>query len=413
MKSIVILGDGMSDRPQVQLGGRTPLQATPTPHMDVVARRGRLGTFATIPQGMPLGSAVANLSVFGYDPRRTFQGRGVLEAASLGVELNPGDVAMRVNLLALNEGGTIRNHHAGHISSEESAPLIETLQAKLGGVENHPERPVTFHMGISYRHVLVFRGGWASAAFSSAPPHDHVGESVADLMWTANSSEPEAVAAQERLRELFAQSRALLAEHPVNVARRARGVDEAMVIWPWSPGGKPSMNTLDELFGISGAVISAVDLVRGLGRLAGCEVIQVEGATGLWDTNYEGKVAAALDALQEKDFVYLHLEATDEASHAQDLDLKMKCIEYLDGRVVGPVLAGLRERGIEAVVSILPDHPTFVSDLGKHGDDPVPVCIWDPRCPADEQTTYDEVACAAGGLGNLAGNEFIRMALGR
>lgn len=412
MKSIVILGDGMSDRPQERLGGRTPLQATPTPHMDEVARRGRLGTFETIPKGMPLGSAVANLSVFGYDPRKTFQGRGVLEAASLGVELNPGDVAMRVNLLALNDDATIKNHHAGHISSAESAQLIEMLHEELGGEENDAARPVSFHLGISYRHVLVFRGGWASAAFSSAPPHDHLNEKAADLLWTAKDTSPGAVAAQERLRELFARSRELLADHPVNLARRERGLDEAMAIWPWSPGFKPSMQTFDELFGISGAVISAVDLVRGLGRLAGCEVIHVEGATGLWDTNYEGKVAAALDALETKDFVYLHLEATDEASHAQDLDLKMKCIEYLDGRVVGPVLAGLKERGIEAVVSILPDHPTFVSDLGKHGDDPVPVCIWDPRCPADEQTAYDEVACAAGGLGRLQGSEFIRMALG-
>jgi 2,3-bisphosphoglycerate-independent phosphoglycerate mutase len=413
MKSIVILGDGMSDRPQERLGGKTPLEATPTPHMDEVARRGRLGTFDTIPEGMPLGSAVANLSVFGYDPRETFQGRGVLEAASLGVELNPGDVAMRVNLLALNDDQTIKNHHAGHISTEESAQLIEMLQRELGGPENDAERPASFHVGISYRHVLVFRGGWASKAFSSAPPHDHVNEKTEDLLWTAKDDSPEALAAQERLRELFVRSRELLANHPVNIARREKGEDQAMAIWPWSPGLKPSMPTYKELYGIDGAVISAVDLVRGLGRLAGHEVILVEGATGLWDTNYEGKVAAALDALERVDFVYLHLEATDEASHAMDLDLKMKCIEYLDGRVVGPVLKGLEERGIEAVVSILPDHPTFVSDLGKHGNDPVPVCIWDPRHEPDAQQTYSEVTCAEGSLGQLKNDEFIKLALGR
>lgn len=409
MKSIVILGDGMSDRGQPTLDGRTPLQAARTPAIDEVAHRGRTGVFSTIPAGMPLGSAVANLSVFGYDPRTAFEGRGVLEAASLGVELEPGDVAMRVNLLSLNPDGTIRNHHGGHVSSAESAELIGMLQRELGG---GGEEPVEFNMGISYRHVLVLRGGWGSKAFVSHPPHDHVGENAASLLWTAADASEAAARTAARLIGLYERSRKLLADHPVNVRRREAGKDACDVIWPWSPGLKPTMRTFPDLYGIRGSVISAVDLVKGLGRLAGLEVIQVEGATGLWDTNYEGKVAAALDALERDDFVYLHLEAPDEASHAQDLDLKIRCIEQLNDRVVAQVLAGMERRGIEAIVSVLPDHPTFVSDLGKHGDDPVPVAIWDPRRPADGVERYDELSVREGALGHLTGDGFIRLALG-
>ncbi len=407
MKSIVILGDGMSDKPQARLGGKTPLQAAKTPAMDRVARMGRTGTFSTVPEGMPLGSAVANLSVFGYDPRATFQGRGVLEAASLGVELEPGDVAMRVNLLTLNDDDTIKNHHSGHISSEESAELIDMLNTELGG----GDQPVVFHHGISYRHVMVLKG-WGSSAFKSAPPHDHVNEAATDLLWSPKDDSDAAAATTARLVELYERSRELLPAHPVNVKRRDKGEDMAMAIWPWSPGVRPSMGTFEDLFGKTGAVISAVDLVRGLGRLAGLDVIKVPGATGLWDTNYEGKVEAALDALEQVDFVYLHLEATDEASHAQDLDLKIKCIEYLDQRVVAPVLDGLKKRGLEAVVSVLPDHPTFVSDLGKHGNDPVPVAIWDPRLEADATEVYDEPSVKSGSLGHMVDNEFIKSALG-
>ncbi len=407
MKSIVILGDGMSDKPQAQRDGLTPLAAARTPFMDRVAREGRCGVFATVPQGMPLGSAVANLSVFGYDPRATFQGRGVLEAASLGVELEPGDVAMRVNLLTLNPDDTVKNHHGGHVDSEESKQLIDRLNAELGG----GERPVVFHHGVSYRHVMVLKG-WGSAAFKSAPPHDHVGEPARELYWSPKDDSPEAAETAARLVELHERSREILSAHPVNVARRERGEDTAMALWPWSPGVKPSMGTFRDLFDRSGAVISAVDLVRGLGRLAGLEVIKVPGATGLWDTNYEGKVEAALDALARVDFVYLHVEAPDEASHAQDLDLKIRCIEDLDARVVGPVLDGLEARGIEAVVSVLPDHPTFVSDKGKHGDDPVPVAVRDPRLEPDGVEAYDETSVAVGGLGVMERDAFIRTALG-
>ncbi len=407
MKSIIILGDGMSDKPQEKLGGKTPLMAAKTPYIDEVTKRGQMGTFDTIPEGMPLGSAVANLSVFGYDPRVTFQGRGVLEAASLGVELEDGDVAMRVNLLTLNDDDTLKNHHGGHISSAESAQLITALQNEFG---NKGDMPVEFHMGISYRHVLVFKGGWASANFSSFPPHDHLNEKVSDLMWTALDDTANTTAT--RLVELFNQTRDFLRNHPVNVARKADGKDMAEAIWPWSPGVRPSMQTMNELFGITGSVISAVDLVRGLGTLAGLNIIKVDGATGLWDTNYEGKVEAALDALETDDFVYLHLEATDEASHAQDLDLKIQCIEYLDQRVVKPVLEGLENRGIEAIVTILPDHPTFVSDLGKHGNDAVPVAIWDPRKEADPTTQYNEETALTGKLGHMINDEFIKTALG-
>lgn len=406
MKSLIILGDGMSDHPVAALKGKTPLQVAYKPYIDRIAREGVTGRFKSIPDGQPNGSAVANLSVLGYDPVQTFSGRGTLEAASIGVDLAPHDVAMRCNLLCINPDGTIKNHSAGHISTEESHQLIRDLQRELGG---QGDQPANFHAGVSFRHLLVLTGGWASADFACAPPHDHVGEAEEDLLPRALS--PEAEATAERIVQIHRLAREILSDHPVNRARLERGEDPANAMWVWSPGKRPTMQTFEQLYGKTGAVISAVDLVQGLGIYAGLEKIVVPGATGLHDTNYEGKAAAALDALERHDFVYVHVEATDEAGHARDLDLKIRCIEYLDHRLTRPILEGIEARGLEVTLAVLPDHPTPV-ETGAHASDPVPCAIWRPGAAPDGVWVYDEDAVTEGALGLLEGDQFIRRVLG-
>jgi 2,3-bisphosphoglycerate-independent phosphoglycerate mutase len=406
MKSLVILGDGMSDHPVAALDGKTPLQVARKPHIDRIAREGVTGLFATIPPGQPNGSAVANLSVLGYDPAVCFSGRGTLEAASIGVDLAPDDVAMRCNLLCIDQDGRIKNHSAGHIPTDQAHQLIADLQAELG---DHGDRPARFHAGVSFRNLLVLTGGWASADFECAPPHDHVGEREIDLMPQARSAEARATV--DRLHDVHQAARRILSDHPVNRDRIARGEDPANAMWVWSPGKRPSMPTFAELYGKTGAVISAVDLIQGLGIYAGLEKIVVPGATGLHDTNYEGKAAAALEALERHDFVYVHVEATDEAGHERNLELKIRCIEYLDERLTRPILEGIAERGLEVTVAVLPDHPTPV-ETGAHASDPVPVAIWTPGATPDDVVTYDEDAVTRGSLGTLAGDRFIRQVLG-
>ncbi len=417
MKSIIIIGDGMSDLPVAKLGGKTPLMVAHKPHIDRVAREGRMGRLRTIGETGPADSAVANLAVLGYDASASSQGRAVLEAASMGVEIADGDVALRCNLACVEgpvDDRRIKNHSAGHISTEEAAELIQALDAELGG--GRGPMPVRFHAGVSYRHLMVLPGGWASSAVECAPPHDHVGERVADLLPKTREVKGEdpvrAALTAKRLVELYRRAVPILENHPVNKERRAAGKDEANVIWTWSPGRRPTMKTLRELYGVRGAVISAVDLVMGLGVYAGMDLIRVPGATGLHDTNYEGKAEAGLDALADHDFVYLHVEATDEAAHARDLDLKIKCIEYLDQRLVRLILTGLESRGIEATVAILPDHPTPV-ESGQHGRDPVPVAIRRPGETPDATERYDEEQAARGALGLMVGDEFMRRVVGK
>jgi 2,3-bisphosphoglycerate-independent phosphoglycerate mutase len=351
---------------------------------------------------MPNGSDVANLSVLGYDPRKCLQGRGVLEAASMGIDLEPTDVAMRCNLLTLNADGTLKNHSAGHISNEEAAILIRDLDAELGAAKG--DQPLVFHPGVSYRHLLVMKGGWADPAVDCAPPHDHIGEPESALLPKARTAAAESTAS--RLLELHARAKSFLAQHPVNLARIAAGKDPANAIWNWSPGRRPQMEPLTTRFGITGGVISAVDLIHGIGRYAGLDRIHVDGATGLSDTNYEGKAQAALLCLETRDFVFVHVEATDEASHSRDLDLKLKCIEYLDARIVAPILEGIEARGWKATVAVLPDHPTEV-ETGNHASDPVPFALWRPGIQADASTSYDEAQALASGL-LLKEDEFIK-----
>lgn len=406
MKSVIVIGDGMSDRPVEQLGGRTPLQAARKPHIDRIAREGRMGLLRTVGETGPADSAVANLAVLGYDPATSSQGRAVLEAASMGVELRPDDVAVRCNLVSLEgplDDRRIRNHSAGHISNAEAAQLIRALDAELGAGQG--PHPVHFFPGVSYRHLLVLRGGWASPAVECAPPHDNVGGRVADLL--PRALDRGAALTARRLNELYERALPILASHPVNAARRAAGKDEANAIWTWSPGRRQPLESLAARYGVRGAVISAVDLIMGLGVCVGMDLVRVPGATGLADTNYEGKAQACLDALADHDLVYVHVEATDEAGHARDLDLKIRCIEYLDRRLVRPILEGLESRGIRAAIAVLPDHPTPVA-TGQHGRDPVPVAILRPGDPPDATERYDEEQASRGALGMMTGSQFMR-----
>jgi 2,3-bisphosphoglycerate-independent phosphoglycerate mutase len=401
MKTIIIIGDGMADYPVPELDGRTPLMVAEKPAMDRIAKEGRTGLFRTIEEDMPTGSAVANLSVLGYDPRTTFHGRGVLEAASLGVELSPTDLASRINLICV-EGGKIRSHSAGHISNAEARQLIADLSAHFSDLN------IKLTPGLSYRHVLVVPGG--DPRLECAPPHDHVGEQVQDLL--VKPLNPQAQPTADLLNRLILESQELLKDHPINQQRVAAGKQPANSLWPWSPGVKPQMKTFQERFGVTGAVITAVDLIKGLGVYAGLDVIEVEGATGLYDTNYEGKADACLQTLEDHDFVYVHVEAADEAGHEQDLELKIQCIEDLDRRLIQRVLDGLEERGVEATIAVLPDHPTPIAN-GKHVRDPVPVAIRDPRKPPDQAERFDEESVKVGSLGQMKGTEFIETALGK
>ena len=361
MKYIVLLGDGMSDEKMPQLGDKTPLQAAKTPHMDYMAKRGRLGLAKTVPAGLPPGSDVANLSVFGYDPRSCYTGRSPLEAASMGVELGSDDVAFRINLVTLNPRGTtliMQDYSAGHISTDESRELVEDLQRQLGSDEFH------FYPGVGYRHLLVWRNGCDK--LTATPPHDITGKSILDYLPKGEGA--------DKLIALMTSSQMVLKRHPVNIKRLEEGKSPANSIWLWGHGRSPRMETFQKRFGLSGSVISAVDLIRGIGIYAGLDIIKVPGATGYIDTNYSGKAEAALAALQNHDYVYLHVEAPDEAGHGGNLEHKMKAIEDFDALVVGPILEGIRQFG-EYRILCTPDHPTPLR-LMTHTSDPVPFVLY-------------------------------------
>lgn len=397
MKHIIILGDGMADEPIASLGGLTPLQYAQTPYMDELARQGVTGRMKTVADGFHPGSEVANMAVLGYDLPTVYEGRGVLEAASIGVELQPGDMAMRCNLICV-EGEILKNHSAGHITTEESDELIQYLNEQLGSDRVH------FYTGVSYRHLLVIKGGDKRVA--CMPPHDVPLQPFRPLLVKAEV--PEAQATADLLNELILRSQELLKTHPVNLRRQAEGKDMANSIWPWSPGYRPAMRTLKEMYGFErGAVISAVDLIRGIGVYAGLKVLHVEGATGLYDTNYEGKAQAALEALKENDFVYLHIEASDEAGHEGDVALKIKTIENLDRRAVGPIYEAVKQWDEPVAIAVLPDHPTPCA-VRTHTNQPVPFLIWKPGATPDAVTRFDEFAVAEGKYGVLEKDQFIK-----
>ncbi len=397
MKHLIILGDGMADEPLKEYNNKTPLQMAVKPHIDQMARNGQTGRLITVPETMHPGSEIANMAVLGYDVEKVFDGRGVLEAASMGVELQPGDLALRCNLLTI-ENGILKNHSAGHISTEEASELIRFLNEQLG---NHQ---IKFYPGVSYRHLLVIKDG--NKELNCTPPHDVPGTPFKKVLTEAKSVN--AFETARLLNRLISESQKVLENHPVNLKRKDAGKEPANSIWPWSPGHKPAMPTLYEMFGVKkSAVISAVDLVQGIGVYAGMEVIKVEGATGLYDTNYEGKAQAAVNALKYNDLVYLHIEASDEAGHEGNVELKTKTIEYLDQRVVRYILEKTKNADEPVTIAILPDHPTPCA-LKTHTREPVPFLIYKPGIVPDQVNIYDEFSVQNGSFGLLKGDEFIR-----
>jgi len=402
MKHIIILGDGMADEPIESLGGKTPLQVAATPAMDKLAALGRQGILTTVPTGFHPGSEIANLSVLGYDVPEVFEGRGSLEAASMDIPIEDGEMVMRCNLICVTPDGLIKNHSAGHITTEEATELIDFLNRELGN------DAIRFFPGVSYRHLLKIRGGDKHVACT--PPHDVPGTPFRDVLVKADIPEAEATAAQ--LNGLILRSQELLASHPVNLRRQQLGKDPANSIWPWSAGYRPSMQTMSELYGIrKGVVISAVDLIRGIGVYAGLRPIIVDGATGLYDTNYEGKAQAAIDALNDGcDFVFLHVEASDEAGHEGDTELKIRTIEYLDSRIIAPVMKATQTMAEPIAIAVLPDHPTPCR-MRTHTANPVPFMIYRPGDTPDGLTAYNETTAPHGAYGSLSGSQFIEALL--
>lgn len=399
MKHLIILGDGMADWAVPSLGNKTLLQYADTPYMDRLAKMGKTGMLKTVADGFHPGSEVANMSVMGYDLPTVYEGRGVLEAASIGVDLQPDDMAMRCNLVCV-EGELLKNHSAGHISTEEADVLIKYLEEKLGNDKVH------FYTGVQYRHLLVIKGGDKHVA--CVPPHDVPLKPFRPNLVKALRPEAEETAAL--LNDLIMKSQELLANHPLNLKRVAEGKDSANSIWPWSPGYRPKMEPLSDKYPSikKGSVITAVDLIRGIGHYAGLRCIDVEGATGLYNTNYEGKAQAAIEALKTDDFVYLHIEASDEAGHEGDVPLKLKTIEYLDRRAVGPIYEAVKDWDEPVAIAVLPDHPT-PCELRTHTAEPIPFLIYYPGIEPDNVSTYDEVACQKGEYGLLDKDEFMNL----
>lgn len=398
MKHIIILGDGMADWHVPALGDKTLLQYADIPNMDKLARLGRNGLLKTVPDGFHPGSEVANSAILGFDQHKVYEGRGPLEAASIGVELSDDDLAMRCNLICI-EDGKIKNHSCGRLETEEADVLIRFLQSQLGNERIH------FYTGVQYRHLLVIKGG--NKHISCVPPHDVPGTPFRDCLIKADV--PEAQETADLLNDLILKSQKLLASHPFNLQRVEEGKDPANSIWPWGGGYRPQMIPLTVTFPQikSGAVITAVDLIRGIGRYAGLQVIDVEGATGLYDTNYEGKAQAAIDALKTKDFVYLHVEASDEAGHDGNVELKLKTIENLDHRIVGPIMEAVKDWDEPVAIAVLPDHPTPCAHR-THTSEPIPFAIYYPGIEADSVQTFDEDAAKEGSYGVLHDDGFIR-----
>lgn len=385
----ILIPDGLADLPLEQLGGVTPMVYANTPNMDALARRGRVGLTHNVPPSMEPGSDVAIMSIMGYDPMTCYTGRGPLEALSMGVDIGPGELAFRLNLININ-GGNLIDYSAGHITTEESEELIRALQESLSSPA------VQFHHGVSFRNVMILKG--ESDGLRTFAPHDHMDEPWEKYL-------PAGGPCQGALRELITRSREVLENHPVNKKRMSAGKRPANMMWPWSGGALPNMPPLEQKIALRGAAISAVDLVQGLGKAAGMEVIKVPGATGMPDTNYEGKAQAAIRALEEFGIVFVHVEATDETGHMGDVELKVKSAEYFDSRIVEPIMAALESAGDYRVL-VTPDHPTPIS-IRTHTKDPVPFIAAGNITVSGGTDSYSEIAATATGLVVKHGHELL------
>ncbi|MEA4861910.1 MAG: cofactor-independent phosphoglycerate mutase [Victivallaceae bacterium] len=395
-KAIIFLPDGMADLPLASLDGKTPLEAVDTPSMDSIARNGANGTFLTLPEGLPTSSDVANMSVLGFYPEKNYPGRGPIEAVSQGIELGPDDVAWRCNLVRVSPEGKLLDYSAGHIENTVSSQIMRLLQ------ENFGSDKVSFHPGVSYRNLMVLHGREFSDKVSYEKPDSSQGEMVVDLLWKPLDASPEARHTADFVVDLFERTAKFLKTCPVK--------SEATHIWPWSPGYLPKMASFQERYaGKTGAIISAVDVIQGIGKCAGMDIYKVEGATGFIDTNYAGKVAAALKALETHDLVYLHVEAIDECSHLGDLRLKMRAIRDFDQKIVAPVLEAIA--GQDVNIALLPDHPVPI-ELRKHTTTPVPLAIMGKAFEPDAIQAFSEKLAPQGSLGHLAGDQLVRKLLG-
>ena len=381
MKYIVVLGDGMADEPIAELGGKTPMEAACTPVMDELAGKGSLGTVQNVPQGMAPGSDVANLSVLGYDPAENYSGRSPLEALSVGVAMEDNDVIFRSNIVTLTddepyEEKTILDHSSGEISTADADVLMETIREKFNS------DTFQFYTGTSYRHILVWKNGRVAKL---EPPHDHLGSVIGPFL-------PQ----EEVLRNMMKESFPILNDHPLNRERAAAGKNKANSLWFWGAGTKPRVQNFREKTGLKGAMISAVDLLKGIAVGAGMQVCQVEGATGSIDTNFEGKAQAAIDALLKDgcDFAYIHVEAPDEMGHQGKVQEKVKSIEYLDSRLIAPVKKAMEEAGEDFRMLILPDHPTPIR-IRTHTGDPVPYLLYDSTRQRKKQERFTEETARA------------------
>lgn len=393
-KTIVFLIDGLADEPMPELGGKTPLEYVAKPCIDRIAATGTSGSLLTLPAGFPTSSDAANLSVLGYDLATCYTGRGALEALSQGMILAPTDVAFRCNLITA-DGDTLVDYSGGHPSLEAGAQLFRDLAAKF----NTPQ--ATFHAGVSYRGLLILHGAQFTDHVDYEKPDDHPGGHMPKLLPSAAPGVAGSEATAALLRDLMARTRPFLEAHPYNQGR----AEKANAIWPWSPGKRPAMPSLLEKYGVRGAMISAVDVIFGIGAAAGMTLIHVPGATGWIDTNYEGKADAAVKALETHDFVYLHLEAGDECGHLGQAELKLKVIHDIETRVVQRVMTALAGQPVS--YAVLPDHPVPLA-LRKHTRTPVPVAMCGPHLRPDGLTSYGETVSPTGRLGAMKGDEFMR-----
>ncbi len=398
-KAIIFLPDGMADDPLPELNGKTPLEYAKTPAMDSIAARGASGTFRTLPDGLPTSSDVANMSVLGFQPEKNYPGRGPIEAASQGIELAPDDVAWRCNLVYVSDDDVLRDYSAGHLDDADSAVLMAALKAEFDSED------VTFHHGVSYRNLLVLHGKKFSDKVDYQKPDSSQDIPVDQLRLKPLDDSVQAAYTVKFLEDLSAKAAKFLAAHPLNAGRK----NPANWIWPWSPGYRPKMQMFSERYaGRKGAVISAVDVIKGLGKCTGMQVIDVPGATGFLDTNYSGKVAAAIKAVEENDLVYVHLEAIDECSHLGDLQLKLRAIEEFDAKIVAPIMEALKDK--ECNFAVLPDHPVPIK-LRKHTTTPVPLAICGPAVTPDNVMSFSETLAPTGSLGLLEKEELVRKVL--
>ena len=386
MKYIVVCGDGMADYPIEERGNKTVLELSNIPNMNMIAKEGVMGELKTVPEGFEAGSDVANLSILGYDPKKYYTGRGPLEAYSIGVDLNEGDIAFRCNIIT-EENGLIKDYSSGHITTAESTELIKKISESFNVGKFYP--------GVSYRHLFVYNG---ENSFVCTPPHDVVGQKVSDNLIKGKNA--------DILNKMILESKKILMDHPVNKKRISEGKNPGNMIWFWGQGKKVYMEPFSEKFGMKGGVISAVDLIKGIGYGAKMDVINVPGATGFIDTNYEGKADYAIKALEKNDFIYIHVEAPDEAGHAGNLEMKIKAIEDIDKRVVGRLLNKLDSSGHDYKIGIVADHPTPIK-IKTHVSDPVPFAIYSEKIQSDNSSKYTEKEAKKGRYGLIQGSEFI------